>query len=1147
MKINGSSAENIVQNAGRETKGNSSESLQGLVKGQVIEGIVREVSDKITIDFSGRELKFPKDAIQNAKEGDIRKFKIMEVSGNSIVLKEMGSTGKEDINPILSTRVETDRLILSENIKTEDDSKEDLSESGDAAGRMTLEDYYAISQESLPIEEYNMERLERVISRIKCQKALKEDTVQKLRVKIKERRESDKKAGADALASGSGIKGLIVQKLTEADLPVTEDNVKKIEQALLMAESIRPVSDNAKAYLIGNELPPTISNLYKAEHSGGKKISGISDNAWNQLIEPAGRVIESAGREVNEETLKEARWLLDNRLPLTKESLEYKQALDNLQGEGYVDAFMEQAAAAAGRGLPPEEADVTLPGRNEISELVNDWNTVSYKELLKAVRAAGGSKVSLRDIKALRDLVDTEAGRLKGTADAASGRKNGFNLVESEDKLNAVQSDGSTDIMDGRLTDEALSSAGLSIQEITAKRQLEEIRLKLSVESGMRLSMKGIHIDTDSIEKIIKGLKELEDAYYKSLMQEADKTAGDDEVQMLKEASIELEELKNSPVQLLALTFSRRDVITVKSLALEGTALKADMENTGRAYETVMTVPRKDLGDSIQKAFRNIDDILDSLNLEAVQANQRAVRILSYNSMELTYENIEQMKQYDAKVNDMLNSMKPAVTAELIKRGIDPLSLTVDELREQAEAARTGLTIDEDEKYSEFLYRMDKQGGMTEEQRNAYIGIYRLIHQVNKTDGAAIGSVIKSGRELTLSNLLTAVRTIRKSGIDKRIDNGFGCLERLNKKGESITEQIHSGVATEEYAKMVLKKAEEDISPEKLHEIAESGNIAEMSMEQLAEQLAEKEDAPEEALRYQEKLERLNDILTDSRRAAGFLKSMGIQDSASMIEAAKSMLEGGTAAYDEIIKAVKGSRAGKVSSMEENNQDMDAEGSKDILEGFFKDAVESMEDKNELEKTYKEYLEIISGQLEAGKEAQDIDSSQIDLLRKIGRSIRLMGELAEKECYEIPVITDQGIASMNVTIIHGANESRGLKIGLENVHGILNIDMSMTKDRADLSIYAENAAGLDEARSREDIIKEAAEKSGIMLERVKYSLKPGAEAALFRYDAASTPKLDQELKTIDIQTADETKLSGSAGAEALYKIAKAMVKAYLNL
>ena len=83
--------------------------------------------------------------------------------------------------------------------------------------------------------------------------------------------------------------------------------------------------------------------------------------------------------------------------------------------------------------------------------------------------------------------------------------------------------------------------------------------------------------------------------------------------------------------------------------------------------------PRSDLGDSIQKAFQNVDDILRDNGLELTEANKRAVRILGYNQMDLTKESIEGIKLYDTKVNQMFKNMQPSVTVEMIRRGKNPL------------------------------------------------------------------------------------------------------------------------------------------------------------------------------------------------------------------------------------------------------------------------------------------------------------------------------------------------------------------------------------------------------------------------------------------------------------------------------------------
>ena len=61
------------------------------------------------------------------------------------------------------------------------------------------------------------------------------------------------------------------------------------------------------------------------------------------------------------------------------------------------------------------------------------------------------------------------------------------------------------------------------------------------------------------------------------------------------------------------------------------------------------------------------------------------------------------------------------------------------------------------------IYIIGKNNQITEEERNSYIGIYRLIHQVEQTDGAAIGALVNQGAEMTMKNLLTAVRSSHKT------------------------------------------------------------------------------------------------------------------------------------------------------------------------------------------------------------------------------------------------------------------------------------------------------------------------------------------------------------------------------------------------
>ena len=133
------------------------------------------------------------------------------------------------------------------------------------------------------------------------------------------------------------------------------------------------------------------------------------------------------------------------------------------------------------------------------------------------------------------------------------------------------------------------------------------------------------------------------------------------------------------------------------------------------------------------------------------------------------------MKAADEEVQRMFKNMTPAVVTQLIKQGINPLEMKISDLNRVAEQVRSEVGKDDNQKFSEYLYKLEKNNQITEEERNSYIGIYRLIHQVEQTDGAAIGALVNQGAEMTMKNLLTAVRSSHKTNrMDISVDNDYG-------------------------------------------------------------------------------------------------------------------------------------------------------------------------------------------------------------------------------------------------------------------------------------------------------------------------------------------------------------------------------------
>ena len=122
------------------------------------------------------------------------------------------------------------------------------------------------------------------------------------------------------------------------------------------------------------------------------------------------------------------------------------------------------------------------------------------------------------------------------------------------------------------------------------------------------------------------------------------------------------------PVIILGSTLASMETQTIVGLIEEGNNQIANRQLANKTYETLMTKPDRYYGDKIEKAFTNIDEILTSLELEVSEANQRAVRILGYNSMDITRESIKSIKAYDNQVDYMMKTYCSSTVVSFIKK-----------------------------------------------------------------------------------------------------------------------------------------------------------------------------------------------------------------------------------------------------------------------------------------------------------------------------------------------------------------------------------------------------------------------------------------------------------------------------------------------
>ena len=768
-------------------------------------------------------------------------------------------------------------------------------------------------------------------------------------------------AELEEITGSKTLANQIVGALKDADLPTTEANIEESAKAYYAAEELMPLEDATKEYLLKNQWEPTIKNLYLAAYSGtSSRIEEQLD--FSGMEKQLEQIIKNAGLEINEETTANCKWLLQKNIGLTVTNLKY------------------------------------LGGLNELSNklMVSDKSNLDMTEVLRRIMEA------IHDGKRPMDALLLDGFSFEDRAQAA------YDTVMSAEDCDiayCVEQEMSISIDNlqkamGNRGEEVTSVSvemSVNISFVTAKRQLEETRLAMTVEANYALLKRGIAIDTKPLEQVVENLKGLEEQYYKDLMHQSGVETTQENVSVFTTTTKYVEELKFQPAYILQLDSAEE---TLQNLHQSGSQLKTSMDAALQSYETLWTAPRRDLGDSILKAFGNIDAILEDLNLEKNDWNQRAVRILAYNETEITVENITKIKDVDMELQKLFRNLTPANTLELIRKGENPLEMDITQLNEAVEMLQNETADKENEKFSKFLWKLEQNQEISAEERDSYIGIYRLIAQVEKTDGAAIGALLNQGADITMKNLLTAMRSAKKN-VNYSVDDSFAGVTG-NAKGPRIDQQIMASFQTN-----CMKEAKELLSPEKLMELEEWEN---MTPEELLEHLKDaqtEESMISEKQYYAELASEYTSVLEASDEVYAFLEKYDQKNSVNNVLAAKRLLDNPSNVFETLF-----STEGK----SPDYQEMIAAMKQQVMENFG-EAVKTPQEMAEAEATLAEIAERVMQTMII--ENEPVSAKDLRDLRLMNQQFFLCNERAKEESFLVPVQTGDSVTGVNLKIVRG--------------------------------------------------------------------------------------------------------------------------------
>ena len=827
----------------------------------------------------------------------------------------------------------------------------------------------------------------------------------------------------------------VESRMQGADIAVNDESVAEVKSTLEKSGELKPLSENTKNYMVANDIEPSIAGIYQAQASTSSSISAdgvtigryanaISDADFEALRPGIEKIIASAGLEVNDKTLADARAFIDAQIPVTKENLEYKAQLDAIDIEKIQADSDEMLNKILDNMRLGGKAENTLVTGSPIDDIRTALDTINRAEYADAANVV--SKGETFTIASLKLEIDARSFSIEYSAASVSTGNS-----EVRNQASDVQ----------QAADKAYDTL------VTA-------RVLMSANASVYLVKNNISILTTPIDELNSMLMEYEQA--DGMYEEAQIAYTD-----VLEARKTLNEIVRNPARVFASMFDKMN----------------------ETYEAVGTQIRGDLGDSLKKAVQgSADDIIKELGLEGTDEDKEAIKVLAANNMDMTKENVETVKSVNAMINNLIKNMKPETVLNMIKDGVNPMNASIEEVNEYLTEANDKASKDNEEKFSKFLYKLDRTNGITKEQRKQFIGIYQMMNIFTRDAGVAAGALIKQGAEVTMNNLMTAYNSRKRYDMDAVIDENTGMAEV-------------SGIAN--YYSALFMANGGLVTPNTLKNVDNSSGIGEQSVEMFIEQLEDNYDAAAEEQYYEEYLKEQQAAVQAGADILRQIRNADTEINSGNIQAVKAFLESGQ--FPDI-RGVKTTR------------------------DYARDSIEKIGHKEKLSLMYEEMKDETEEELqEVLSKAGDLDT-QIDVnyegfldLRLKDRTIGYIKNLALRHDYRIPYITDSGSTGMlKLTLVQDDDNKGRISVNmLSSVLGKVSVEAKADRDSLGMYIVSDTAVSDEGSQLLDDMEETLKEEFGF--KNVTVNITKSSDVPYVTYEAAADSVATDKLYEIAAQ------------------------------
>ena len=943
--------------------------------------------------------------------------------GTSINIKNntapAGSAGGVSFEAVFMSGMPVDMKKLDENtyeslLKETDDVKSQIMASATNAkanlkalfNRLSGADIVKISEEGFNINDMTQEEMVNIVDRIKIELAAHSDSYPAMASGLSVEQ-------IEQVVGSAGYAQAIAGKMQEAGLPLTEDNVREIASALEQLSGIEKISEKAKNYMVKKHMEPTIENIYLAEH-GATESKGVrlQPDQWEQLKPQVTKMLRQAKLETTQNNYNMAKALIDQGIPATAENLAFKAKLDGLKFSG--DIIIDHIVGNMASGGEARTTVIT-DEKNVVQQVVEALKTVEeveYDEVALATQRAESREepVTLEGI--------AEAKQLLSGAQSYDNMQGGMIMLTPEE-LAAYQR---------AMTEPAfVSKADMNY------RTMLQVQILMTAASSVFLARQGTSLMTVPISTLEARLEEYDRAMlgygrrammgfdprmalfnradfggyasgYGAIQNSAVQNSAQSIYQLTQQVRRAMYDIKYAPDVTIGAMLEKdrqNERVTIADFAQMGNNFKQRFKQAGETYAAVGTTKREDLGDSIEKALdASTSDILDSLKLEHTKANVDAVRILGYNTMEMTKENVDKVKELHAALNSLINHMTPEKVLNMIRNNINPMTEDIRTVDKYLQGGKK--PEDQQEKYSTFLYKLDHTSGITSEERKQFIGIYKMMNMFTQDAGNAIGALVKQNADITMANLCMAYNSRRAQGLDKIVDN--------------FTKEEASTAA---YYTKLFEQTAGSITPLTLKNVQEAQEIDQRSVENFCETAQEMYDAEEEAQYYEEYLKQVRRVVDADNSIVRELKYANEPVTIYNLQAMEQIMQSG---YFNTLFGNSRERAERI---------FEKIGQREELEAEYK--VLKKNSDTELNRILEDH---IRPEDEEPKEEftldEDINYEALEQVRMRNRQIGLITNLSMRHDYSIPFMTQEGIGMMRLTLLSNTDEKGSISMHFED-------------------------------------------------------------------------------------------------------------------